>query len=165
MITLRQKKKQPNDDSILNILTSKMESLTKTKLDSQLNELIKQQRIYNKPYCGNNSYYVCEQVDNLVPTEKPPPSTLSKTPLEPSTVSLESPKDPSKISSAIPPETPLKEPLKSPKNPHTPQLFSETDFCRELNLMKDCIKTLETENEAIKLFMKEPLYVIKKINQ
>ena len=31
IITLRQKKKQPNDDSILNILTSKMESLTKTK--------------------------------------------------------------------------------------------------------------------------------------
>ena len=98
IITLRQKKKQPNDDLILNILTSKMESLTKTKLDSQLNELIKQKRIYNKPYCGNNSYYVCEQVDNLVPTEKPPPSTLSKTPLEPSAVSLESPKDPSKIS-------------------------------------------------------------------
>ena len=32
IITLRQKKKQPNEDSILNILTSKMESLTKTKL-------------------------------------------------------------------------------------------------------------------------------------
>ena len=117
--TLRQKKKQPNEDSILNILTSKMESITKTKLDSQLNKLIKQQRIYNKPYCGNNSYYVCEQVDNLVPTEKPPPLTLSKTPLEPSTVSLESPKDPSKISSAIPPETPLTEPLKSHQKIHT----------------------------------------------
>ena len=32
---LRQKKKQPNEDSILNILTSKMESL------NELNELIK----------------------------------------------------------------------------------------------------------------------------
>ena len=119
IITLRQKKKQPNEDSVLNILKSKMKSLTKTKLDSQLNELIKQQRIYNKPYYGNNSYYVCEQVDNLVPTEKPPPLTLSKTPLEPSTVSLESPKDPSKISSAIPPETPLTEPLKSHQKIHT----------------------------------------------
>ena len=98
IITLRQKKKQPNEDSILNILTSKMESITKTKLDSQLNELIKQQRIYNKPYCGNNSYYAYEQVDNIVPTEKPPPLTLSKTPLDRSTVSLESPKDPLKIS-------------------------------------------------------------------
>ena len=28
--------------------------------------------------------------------------------------------------------------------------------------MKDHIKTLETENEAIKLFIKEKLYVIKK---
>ena len=74
IITLRQKKKQPNEDLIFNILTSKMESLTKEKLESQLNELIKQQRIYNKPHCGNNSYYVYEQVDNLVPTEKPPPS-------------------------------------------------------------------------------------------
>ena len=119
IITLRQKKKQPNEDSILNILTSKMESITKTKLDSQLNQLRNQQRIYNKPHCGNNSYYVCEQVDNLVPTEKPPPLTLSKTPLEPSTVSLESPKDPSKISLAIPPETPLTEPLMSPKNANT----------------------------------------------
>ena len=35
-ITLRQKKKQANEDSILNILTSKMESLTKERLDSQL---------------------------------------------------------------------------------------------------------------------------------
>ena len=41
IITLRQKKKQPNEDSIFNILTSKMESLTKAELDSQLNELIK----------------------------------------------------------------------------------------------------------------------------
>ena len=146
IITLRQKKKQPNEDSIFNILTSKMESLMKEKSDSQLNELIKQQRIYNKPYCGNNSYYVYKQVDNLVPTEKPPPLDLSKTPLKPSTVSLVSPKGPSKILSAIPLETTLTEPLKSPNNPHTPQLFSETDFCRELNLMKDHIKTLETEN-------------------
>ena len=54
IITLRQKKKQPNKDLILNVLTSKMESITKTKLDSQLNEPIRQQRIYNKPCCGNN---------------------------------------------------------------------------------------------------------------
>ena len=73
IITLREKKKQPNEDSIFNILTSKMESLTKAELDSQLNELIKQQRIYNKPHCGNNSYYIYEQDENLVPTEKPPP--------------------------------------------------------------------------------------------
>ena len=73
IVTLREKKKQPNEDSIFNILTSKMESLTKEKLDSQLNELIKQQRIYNKPHCGNNSCYVYEQVENLVPTEKSPP--------------------------------------------------------------------------------------------
>ena len=132
---------------------------------SQLNELIKQQRIYNKPNCGNSSYYVYEQVDNLVPTEKPPPLALSKTPPKPLTLSLESPKAPSKISSAIPLETALAEPLKSPKNPNTPRLFSETNFCRELNLMKDHIKALEAENEAIKLFIKEQLYVIKKINQ
>ena len=73
IVTLREKKKQPNEDSIFNILTSKMESLTKEKLDSQLNELIKQQRIYNKPHCGNNSCYVYEQVENLLPTEKSPP--------------------------------------------------------------------------------------------
>ena len=48
IITLRQKQKQPNKDSILNILTSKTGSITKAKSDSQLNELIKQLRIYNK---------------------------------------------------------------------------------------------------------------------
>ena len=133
-----------------------MESLTKAKSDSQLNELIKQQRIYNKLHCGNNSYYVYKQVDSLVPTEKPPPLALSKTPLKPSILSLESPKDQSKISSAIPLETALTEALPSPKNLYTPQLFSETDFCRERSLMKDHIKILETENEAIKLFMNEP---------
>ena len=62
----------------------------------------------------------------------------------------------------MPLETRLAEPLKSTKNLNTPQLFSETDFCRELNLMKDHIKTLETENGAIKLFIKEQLYVTKK---
>ena len=143
------------------ILTSRMESLTKAELDSQLHELIKQQRIYNKPHCGNNSYYICEQFENLVPTEKPSPLASSKTPLKPSTVSLELPKAPPKIS-ATPLETPLAEPLKPPQNQNTSQLFSETDFCRELNLMKDLIKTLETENEVIKLFIKEELYAIKK---
>ena len=49
IITLRQKQEQSNEDSMLNILTSEMESLTKEKLDYQLNELTKQQRIYNKP--------------------------------------------------------------------------------------------------------------------
>ena len=49
IITLRQKQEQSNEDSMLNILTSEMESLTKEKLDCQLNELTKQQRIYNKP--------------------------------------------------------------------------------------------------------------------
>ena len=46
IITLRQKKKQPNEHLIFDILTSKMESLMKAKLGSELNELIKQQRIY-----------------------------------------------------------------------------------------------------------------------
>ena len=162
IITLRQKKKQPNKESIFNILTSKMESLTKAELDGQLNELFKQQRIYDKPYSGNNSNYVYKQDENLVPTEKPPPLASLKTPLKPSTVSLESPKALPKISSALPLETPLTEPLKPPKNQNTPQIFSETDFRRKPNLMKDHIKTLETENEAIKLFIKEQFYVIKK---
>ena len=87
------------------ILTSKMESLTKAELDSQLHELIKQQRFYNKPHCGNNSYYVYKQFENLVPTEKPPPLASSKTPLKPSTGFLKSPKVPPKISSTISLET------------------------------------------------------------
>ena len=118
-----------------------MESLTKAELDSQLNELIKQQRIYNRPHCRNNSYYVYEQDENLVPAEKPPPFASSKTPLKPSKVSLESPETPPKISSEKPLKKLFSEPLKLPKNQNTPQLFSETDFSRELNLMKNHIKT------------------------
>ena len=157
IITLRQKQKQPNKDSILNILTSKTGSIAKAKSDSQLNELVKQQRIYNKNLLWKQfilRMWTSWQYSTYRET------TPIKTPLEPSTVSLESPKDPLKISSAIPLETPLTEPLKPPKNPHTPQLFS--DFCRELNLTKDHIKTLETGNEAIKLFIKEQLYALKK---
>ena len=37
IITFKTKEKQPNEDSIVNILTSKIESLTKAKFDSQLN--------------------------------------------------------------------------------------------------------------------------------
>ena len=72
-------------------------------------------------------------------------------------------KSPSEISSGISLEViTLTELLKSPKSSQTPQPFSETDFRKELNLMKDRIKTLKTENEAIKLFKKEQLYVMKK---
>ena len=39
IITLRQKKKQSNEDPILNIFLSKMESLTKAKLVSSMNLL------------------------------------------------------------------------------------------------------------------------------
>ena len=58
----------------------------------------------------------------------------------------------------MPLETPLTEPLKSPKTPHTPQQFSETGLFKELNLMVDRIKTLKTENEAI---IKEQLGILK----
>ena len=101
-----------------------------------------------KPDCGNNSYYVYEHFDNLVPTGKPPTLSFLKTPLEPSAVSLEPPNAPSEIPAAMALETPLTEPLRSSKTPHTPQPFSETNFCKEINLVKDCVKTLETENEA-----------------
>ena len=97
---------------------------------------------------GNNSHYLHKQVDNLVPTETPPPLALSKTPLEPLAESLESPKVPSEISIIMLFKRPLTEPLNSPKFPHTSQSFSESDFCKELSLMKDRIKTMEIEIEA-----------------
>ena len=83
-------------------------------------KLIKQLRIYNNLHCGNNSYYIDEQVDNLVPIEKPRPLALSKITLRLPTVSFESPKAPSKISSAIPLEKTLAEPLSHQKNTNTP---------------------------------------------
>ena len=59
----------------------------------------------------NYACYIYEQVDNLVPTETLSPLALSKKPLESSTVSLESLKAPSEMSSAMPLEAPLTEPL------------------------------------------------------
>ena len=59
----------------------------------------------------NYTCYIYEQVDNLVPTEILSPLALSKKPLESSTVSLESLKAPSEMSSAMPLEAPLTEPL------------------------------------------------------
>ena len=97
---------------------------------------------------GNNSHYLHKQVDNLVPTETPPLLALSKTPLEPLAESLESPKVPSEISSIMLFKRPLREPLNSPKFPYTSQSFSETDFCKELSLMKHHVKTTEIETEA-----------------
>ena len=40
------------------------------------------------------------------------------------------------------------ESLNSPKFLHALQLFSETDFCKKLSLMKDRIRTMEIEIEA-----------------
>ena len=45
-------------------------------------------------------------------------------------------------------ERTLTESLNSPKFLHALQLFSETDFCKKLSLMKDRIKTMEIEIEA-----------------
>ena len=59
----------------------------------------------------NYACYIYEQVDNLVPTETLSPLALSKKTLESSTVSLESLKAPSEMSSAMPLEAPLTEPL------------------------------------------------------
>ena len=59
----------------------------------------------------NYTCYIYEQVDNLVPTETLSPLALSKKPLESSTVSLESLKAPSEMSSAMPLEAPSTEPL------------------------------------------------------
>ena len=59
----------------------------------------------------NYTCYIYEQVDNLVPTETLSPLALSKKTLESSTVSLESLKAPSEMSSAMPLEAPLTEPL------------------------------------------------------
>ena len=55
-----------------------------------------------------------------MPIEKPRPLALSKITLRLPTVSFESPKAPSKISSAIPLEKTLAEPLSHQKNTNTP---------------------------------------------
>ena len=52
IITLRSNKKQPNENATYTLISSKLESLSKDKLEERLNCLVNEEKLQNKPHKG-----------------------------------------------------------------------------------------------------------------
>ena len=70
IITLRSNKKQPNDNATYSLISSKLESLSKDKLEERLNCLVNEEKLQNKPHKGKSSYYLETNRTNLSPSIK-----------------------------------------------------------------------------------------------
>ena len=58
IITLRSNKKQPNKNVTYSLISPKLESLSKDKLEERLNCLINEEKLQNKPHNRKSSYYL-----------------------------------------------------------------------------------------------------------
>ena len=56
--TLRSNKKQPNENAIYFLISSKLESLSKDQLEERLSYLANEEKLKNKPHNGKSSYYL-----------------------------------------------------------------------------------------------------------
>ena len=63
--TLRSNKKQPNENAIYSLISSKLGSLSKYKLEERLICLVNEEKLKNKPHSGKNSYYLETNRTNL----------------------------------------------------------------------------------------------------
>ena len=63
--TLRSNKKQPNENAIYSLISSKLESLSKDQLEERLNCLVNEEKLKSKPHNGKNSYYLETNRANL----------------------------------------------------------------------------------------------------
>ena len=72
---LRNNKKQPNENSIYNYILKTVESLTTEQLENRIRDLIKSNKLENKPHSGRNSYFIVENEGStfLKETSPPPP--------------------------------------------------------------------------------------------
>ena len=144
--TLRSNKKQPNENAIYSLISSKLESLSKDQLEERLSYLVNEEKLKNKPHNGKSSYYLETNRTNFLSSiETPIQYGPLKTPTETAGSTL-----PSK-------ETPL-----SPESTTTPMLNNLQRFTNENALLKEQIQNLAAEIEAVKMFMKEQLFLLKK---
>ena len=79
--SLRNNKKQPNEDSIYNAIIKDKPSITTEQLKEQLTILLQNEKLLNKPHGGKNSYYVIKE-DTVLCSETPhPPLHPQETPV------------------------------------------------------------------------------------
>ena len=69
-------KKQPNENSIYNYILKTVESLTAEQLENRLRDLIKANKLENKPHSGRNSNFIVENKGSTFPKETSPPSDI-----------------------------------------------------------------------------------------
>ena len=143
---LRSNKKQPNENAIYSLISSKLESLSKDQLEERLSYLVNEEKLKNKLHNGKSSYYLETNRTNFfssieTPIQHGPPTTPTET--AESTL-------PSK-------ETPL-----PPESTTTSILNNLQRFTNENALLKDQIQNLAAEIESVKMFKKEQLYLLKK---
>ena len=131
---LRSSKKQPNENAIFNLLLEKLKAITinKEQLTERLNYLVEIKVLQNKPRNGVNSFYIINNESKSFVS--PPMQTFPNTPI-------------------------IKDFSKAKLNDNE----SSSDFAENNNYMCDNqVYDLTTEIEAIKMFIQEQFYVIKK---
>ena len=127
-------KKQPNENTIFNLLLEKLEAIAinKEQLTERLNYLVEIKVLQNKPRNGVNSFYITNIESES--SESPLIQTFSDTPK-------------------------IKDFSKTKLNDND----KSSDLAENKNYMCDNqVYDLTTEIEAIKMFIKEQFYVIKK---
>ena len=137
--TLRSNNKQPKEDAIYSLISSKLESLSKDQLEERLNYLVNEEKLKNKPHNGKSSYYLETNRTNFfsyieTPIQHGPPTTPTET-AESTLLSEETPLPPESITTAM--------------------LNNLQRFINENALLKEQIQNVATEIEAVKIFMKE----------
>ena len=121
---------------IYNYILKTVESLTTEQLENQLHDLIKTNKLENKPHSGRNSYFIAENEGSTFLKETSPPSDII---------------------------FPEKTPILSPVLIDTQQSeFSKLKA--EVDLIKKYIENLNAEIEAIEMFMKDQFCLLKNSN-
>ena len=131
---LRSSKKQPNENTIFNLVLKKLEAIAinKEQLTERLNYLVKIKVLQNKPQNGVNSFYITN--NERESSESPLIQTFPDTPK-------------------------IKDFSKTKLNDHD----KSSDLAKNKSYICDNqVYDLTTEIEAIKMFIKEQFYVIKK---
>ena len=146
--TVRSNKKQPNENAIYSLISSKLEWLSKDQLEEQLNRLVNEEKQKKHTRNGRNSYHMRAHRANLFSCiETPFQHESLTTPILTEITESTLPSD----ESSLPPES------------VTTPMFNKLQRCTNENaLLKEQIQDLAAETEAAKMCMKEQLYLLKK---
>ena len=143
---LRSNKKQPNENAIYSLISSKLGSISKDQLEERLNCPVNEQKLKSKPHNGKGSYYLEKNRTNLSSSIK---ALFQQRPTTTPTKTTES-------------TLPSDETLLPPESIPTPILNNLQGFTNENALLKEQIQNLAAEIEGVKMFVKEQLFLLKK---